>query len=551
MGCSASKLEDEEAVRLCKDRKSFIREAIQHRLRFASAHVAYIQSLKRVSDALCNYVEGDEERFASDSYSMTPAFIPVKRISPGIAQVVPLQSFHASTTTSVELVVDYMRSEGGESPFISVEERPRSPEMGRINSTKSASELSVAIDEEQVVEETRGFMVYLNKKPTSMSEVMRDIENQFMFICNSGEEVSAMLGVDKARYSAARREPSRKPVHPDAAAKMLNPVALFRTSLRSEKDDEDCESNHSEELHVISGAHQPTLDRLYIWEKKLYEEVKAGERVRIAYEKKLMQFRNQDAKGEDPSVVDRTRTAMRDLDTRFKISIRSIESVSKRIENLRDEELQHQLMELIQGLARMWRSMEDSHQSQKSVIDEAKAFLVNHSHAPTPAKLTASTSAAARLEPEVRSWQCCFKEWITEQRSYVRSLAGWVVRCTHPHNQRSSSEMSQTHPVFGICVQWTRMLEEVSEVEVIDKLDSFATGVGSLCRQKREEGKKERQIGEDVAAEKAEAGIRVLWAGLSVAIGSLAEFAGTSVEGYEELLRKLEGGAGDGSIIPV
>ncbi|KAK1315972.1 hypothetical protein QJS10_CPA05g02434 [Acorus calamus] len=501
MGCSASKLEDEAAVRLCKDRKSFIREAIQHRLRFASAHVAYIQSLKRVFDVLRNYVEGDEERFASDSYSVTPAFIPVKRISPGIAQVVPLQSFHASTTTNVELVVDYMRSEGGESPFISVEERPRSPEMGRIDSTKSASELSVAIDEEQVVEETRGFTVYLNKKPKSMSEVMRDIDNQFMFICNSGEEVSAMLGVDKARYSAARRVPMRK-------------------------DDEDCESNHSEELRVILGGHQSTLDRLYIWEKKLYKEVKAGERVRIAYEKKLMRFRNQDAKGEDPSVVDNTRTAIRDLDTRFKISIRSIQSVSKRIENLRDEELQHQLMELIQGLARMWRSMEDGHQSQKSVIDEAKAFLMNHIHAPTLAKLAASTYAAARLEAEVRSWQSCFKEWITEQRSYMRSLNGWV---------------------------WTRLMEEVSEEEVIDKLDFFATGVGSLCRQKRDEGTNaERQMGgEDVAAEKAEAGIRVLWAGLSVAVGSLAEFAGTSVEGYEELLTKLEGGAGDGSIVPI
>lgn len=69
--------------------------------------------------------------------------------------------------------------------------------------------------------------------------------------------------------------------------KMLNPVALFRTaSSRSASSryllnsscskDEDYESSSdiSEEPCVFSGSHQSTLDRLYAWEKKLYEEVK-------------------------------------------------------------------------------------------------------------------------------------------------------------------------------------------------------------------------------------------------------------------------------------
>lgn len=77
----------------------------------------------------------------------------------------------------------------------------------------------------------------------------------------------------------------------------------------------------------------------------------SGEKVRIAYEKKSMQLSNQDIKGEDPSVVDKTRTAIRDLHTQIKVSIHSIEAVSKRIETLRDEELQPQLLELVQGYA--------------------------------------------------------------------------------------------------------------------------------------------------------------------------------------------------------
>ena len=40
---------------------------------------------------------------------------------------------------------------------------------------------------------------------------------------------------------------------------------------------------------------------------------------------------------------------MRDLHTQIKVSIHSVEAVAKRIETLRDEELQPQLLELVQG----------------------------------------------------------------------------------------------------------------------------------------------------------------------------------------------------------
>lgn len=62
-----------------------------------------------------------------------------------------------------------------------------------------------------------------------------------------------------------------------------------------------------------------------------------------------MQLRNQDVKGADPSAMDKTRAAITDLHTQIKVSIQSVKAVSKRIETLRDEELQPQLLELIQG----------------------------------------------------------------------------------------------------------------------------------------------------------------------------------------------------------
>ncbi|KAK8991094.1 hypothetical protein V6N11_062118 [Hibiscus sabdariffa] len=52
--------------------------------------------------------------------------------------------------------------------------------------------------------------------------------------------------------------------------------------------------------------------------KKLYEEVKSGEKVRTTYERKSMQLRNQDVKGDDLFAVDKTRAALRDLHTQIK-----------------------------------------------------------------------------------------------------------------------------------------------------------------------------------------------------------------------------------------
>lgn len=747
MGCSTSKLDDEEAVQLCKDRKRFIKQAVEQRRRLATGHLAYIQSLKRVSDALRHYVEGDEHReFVVDSF-LTP---PIKKAGPGF---ITISSKSLSSTPNQPqpnscLKVNYLRS-GGE-PAVVVEERPQSPETVRVQTyspmhqyemdgffgmqsssmgssffsyspndrpnippaspqtsqwdffwnpfssldyydygarssldqtvtdddirglrqvreeegipeleeeteqeecdnkenpgeargkvdlncpeegivedidedededeeteSESGTETEhqvrgfqthrastevakaqngqlgtnyqeMAVGDQEAKEETPGFTVYVNKRPTSMAEVVKDLETQFMIIGNSAKEVSALLEASRAQYAANSNEIT--------AMKMLNPVALFRSaSSRSSSSrclanssgsrDEGYESSSdlSEESCMYSGSHQSTLDRLYAWEKKLYEEVRSGERVRIAYEKKCKQLRSQDVKGDDPSAVDKTRAAIRDLHTQIKVSIHSVEAVSKRIETLRDEELQPQLLELVNGLARMWKVMAECHQSQKRTLDEAKLLLAG-----MPSKLDAKrhssllitdpqklARSAANIEAEVRHWRACFESWITSQRSYVHALAGWLLRCVRsdPDSSKvpfSPRRSSGTLPIFGLCIQWSKFLDAIRETPVLDGLDFFAAGMGSIYTQQLREDSHRPPVGskrfggpfledsggnmdmvevgevEDVmmsAERMAEVAIRVLCAGMSVAMNSLTEFAGTCAEGYAALVRQWE-----------
>ncbi|KAM0017770.1 hypothetical protein Hdeb2414_s0027g00691751 [Helianthus debilis subsp. tardiflorus] len=763
MGCSSSKLDDEEAVQLCKDRKNFIKKAVEHRTKFAHGHKAYLQSLKRVSAALKDYVEGDEPREFSLNSFTTPPLPPSKKTTPRFITISP------NSFTIEQPKVHYLRSGGNASVFVE-EMPPESPEIARVESynqsynhspvyqyaadsffgmqspmhphPQSQSQASIfgynrpnlpppspqrssqwdfffnpfssldyygynnrnsvfdddvnglqqvreeegipELEEETEQEEiehfshrrnrgsngfnghvncdhedevsvvddhdddedddedddafetdsgeetvseheleprptvsktqnlevskgessgkvvntgngdgvmnqekgktegTPGFTVYVNRRPTSMSEVIKDLEAQFQIISNSANELSVMLDANRAQYSSTSHELS--------AMKMLNPVALLRSASSSRSNSSRflvnsskeegyaSSSDQSDDSSMFHNSHQTTLDKLYAWEKKLYEEVKAGERIRIAYDKKCAQLRNHDAKGDDHSSVHKTRTAIRDLHTQIKVSIHSVEAVSKRIETLRDQELQPQLLELIQGLSRMWKVMAECHQTQKRTLDEAKILLAGTPSRPKkytplhPNEPHRLAQSASNLEFELQNWKACFETWITSQKSYIHAITGWLLRCIGSNSNNTTKfpfsprRSTGAPPMFGVCIQWSRLFDSISEVPVLEGMDFFAAGVGSLYVQQLKEGGGGSGVGssrrfggsgmemvesgrqdEETAEKMEEVAIRVLCAGMSVAVSSLTEFAVCSAQGYADLIKQWESATCPGS----
>ncbi|GAU11011.1 hypothetical protein TSUD_113040 [Trifolium subterraneum] len=59
MGCNQSKIENEEALLRCKERKRFMKEAVSTRNAFAAAHSAYTTSLKNTGAALGDFSHGE------------------------------------------------------------------------------------------------------------------------------------------------------------------------------------------------------------------------------------------------------------------------------------------------------------------------------------------------------------------------------------------------------------------------------------------------------------------------------------------------------------
>ncbi|XLT02699.1 hypothetical protein HN51_052050, partial [Arachis hypogaea] len=142
-----------------------------------------------------------------------------------------------------------------------------------------------------------------------------------------------------------------------------NPVGA-----NSRDDTEAFANNLFDTSCMISESHASTLDRLYAWERKLYDEVKASKIIRNEYNTKCKILRHLESKGEKTHTIDKTRAVVKDLHSRIRVAIHRIDSISKRIEELRDKELQPQLEELIEGLSRMWEVMFKCHKLQFQII---------------------------------------------------------------------------------------------------------------------------------------------------------------------------------------
>lgn len=73
------------------------------------------------------------------------------------------------------------------------------------------------------------------------------------------------------------------------------------------------------------------------------------EKMRVLHERKNQRLKRLDEKGAEAHRVDVTRTLVRSLSTKIRISIQIVDKISEKINKLRDEELWPQLNGFIQG----------------------------------------------------------------------------------------------------------------------------------------------------------------------------------------------------------
>ncbi|TVU10220.1 hypothetical protein EJB05_43734 [Eragrostis curvula] len=333
---------------------------------------------------------------------------------------------------------------------------------------------------------------------------LKEVEELFARAAEAGKEVSGML-------EAATRVPELK----ENSSKIIHAITWHRSpssvssSYRSElgassnslswTDKSETKSDIFEDYNGMkSGSHSQTLGRLYAWEKKLYEEVKAIDQIRQTYEKKCVQLRNQDAKGSELRCAEKTRTTVRDLYTRIWVSLRAAESISDRIQKLRDEELQPQLVELLQGFTKSWKIMVDSHETQRQIMFEVNSFTC-----PAYGKFCndAQRHATLKLEVELRNWRSCFMGYVNAQKAYIEALDGWLSKFILTDTIRYSRGISSIAPdragaptLVVICHDWYTTLSKFPNKRVSFTMRNFIRSVRVLWLKQGEEQQQKRKV---------------------------------------------------------
>jgi hypothetical protein len=139
----------------------------------------------------------------------------------------------------------------------------------------------------------------------------------------------------------------------------------------------------------------------------------------------------------------------------------------------------------------MWSIMLECHQIQLHAISQAKhidsmidAAKFGDDH----------MDLIKRLELQLLDWIACFAAWVNAQKSYVSTLNEWLIKgveyvpeVTDDGIPPFSPGRLGGPPIFVICNNWAASVARISEKEVVEAMQVFASNVLKLWERNRSE----------------------------------------------------------------
>ncbi|KAL9670530.1 hypothetical protein QQ045_008083 [Rhodiola kirilowii] len=319
-----------------------------------------------------------------------------------------------------------------------------------------------------------------------VSEVVREIQTHFERASEAGNELGSMLEVGKHHYGRKLRGYRGK-----VSSKMLHAMKPSVSSQPSTSSASEIGSSNFTDIDEGTGQSSKslsaTLHKLHVWEKKLFAEVKAEEKMREDHDKRSQKLKHLDEKGAEAHKVEATRTLIRNLSTKIRIAIQIVDKISVTINNIRDDELWPQLNDLINGFARMWKCMVECHHNQLLAIGEANDLDAVAAHKkPSHSNLETMN----RLVQELCAWTFGFSSWVSTQRKFIKSLNCWLLKCLLYEPEETPDGPAPFSPgrigapsIFVICHQWSQAFDRISEKEVISSMRGLTLCVRQFWEQ--------------------------------------------------------------------
>ncbi|GAV72401.1 DUF632 domain-containing protein/DUF630 domain-containing protein [Cephalotus follicularis] len=526
-----------------------------------------------------SFHEGRESQDSEDEFDEPPTDTLVRSFE-------NLNRVHDRGVATSSPTVPSAGSVASEADFLNGE-KSKSPDFSPLRSKPSAVTAPSDAQKTPVKEDCIGNKV----APKDIFSSMKDIEFLFIKASEAGKEVPRMLEANKLHFRpiitgkesgsvaskflnacfSCRQDPSQ--VQEEPAQTVVKYLTWHRTAssrssssrnplgINSKDEIEDLSNNLVENFCMISGSHASTLDRLYAWERKLYDEVKASEMVRRDYDSKCKILRQLESRGDSAHKIDKTRAVVKDLHSRIRVAIHRIDSISKRIEELRDKELQPQLEELIAGLSRMWEVMFECHKLQFHIISVA----YNNGSTKVSVETESHRQFTMHLENELSSLSSSFTKWINALKSYLQAINEWLFKCVSVQ-QNSSKRKRRPQPpplrnfgppIYVTCGVWLDILDTLHKKEDADvnSIESLAAEITRfLPRQEKKPGKSgyhpysnhaNENVLRDEPLEDWISGFDHFRSRLAMFLCQLYKYAEASVTKYAELEKDIQDAKGN------
>ncbi|KAJ4951555.1 hypothetical protein NE237_028387 [Protea cynaroides] len=586
MGCTQSKIDNEEAVARCKDRKQYMRDAVSSRNAFAAAHSAYAVSLKNTGAALSDYGHGE---FHDPRPSQTPVEPPIEALRPPPplpfgplqrAATMPEMSIPKSEPKPAETIqegdeeaeIDNDDSElirrgsartpepeaprpppspprtpplrdsdppippqssetpydfffGAEVPGPSLSDpneiRPDADDGGtRAYDDHYHRKENVVIDEDQVgskggtvepqtpekVVEPAAVKPQPSKKSkvnhsqntapaeakrggraarnVNLLQILNELDDHFLKASESAREVSKMLEANRLHYHSNFADNRG---HIDHSARVMR-VITWNRSFRGMPSTDDGKDELDAEEHE---THATVLDKLLAWEKKLYDEVKAGELMKVEYQRKVALLHKRKKRGTNSEALEKTKAAVSHLHTRYIVDMQSLDSTVAEINRLRDDHLYPKLVELVEGMAQMWETMYMHHHMKLKISEDLGSLNLSQAPKETSEEHYRHTE---QLWGVVQEWHAQFRKLVTHQKEYIRALNNWLKLNLIPIESSLKEKVSSPlrvaqPPIQALLHAWIDHLEKLPDELARAPISSFAAMVKTVMENQEEEFK--------------------------------------------------------------
>ncbi|KAL0297279.1 UNVERIFIED_CONTAM: protein ROLLING AND ERECT LEAF 2 [Sesamum radiatum] len=275
--------------------------------------------------------------------------------------------------------------------------------------------------------------------------------------------------------------------HIDHAARVMQ-VITWNKSFRGIPNGDGTKGNLDAEDYE---THATVLDKLLAWEKKLYEEVKAGELMKLEYQRKVAVLNKLKKRNASSEQLEKAKAAVSHLHTRYIVDMQSLDSTVAEVNDIRDKQLYPKLVALVQGMTNMWESMCAHHDSQLKIVTDLKSLDVSGVLIETSKHHHERTK---QLSNVVEQWHSQFEKLVTNQRHYINSLNTWLKLNLIPiesslKEKVSSPPRTLNPPIQPLLRSWHDHLEKLPDEVAKSAIASFAAVIKTIIIHQEEEMK--------------------------------------------------------------